>query len=170
VGGDLKLRQITVQTIQANGRYIVRLAGSATDIAGVRSLHPLIVGDVAQALQVGPDLLIVGALETGWIYPTLINSWVNYDASGVFATARFRKAQGIVHVEGLVKDGTAPGVIFQLPAGFRPSSGATNGMHLRSVVGNNGFGRVDINPSGDVSYSVGTNAFVQLGTTFVAEQ
>lgn len=57
-----------------------------------------------------------------WTPPTLLNSWVNfgapYDDAGFF-----KDANGIVHLRGLVKNGSSgSAIIFQLPAGYRPAN------------------------------------------------
>ncbi len=54
-----------------------------------------------------------------WIAPSLSNSWVNY--GGSYSTAGYYKDPlGIVHIRGMVKDGTADTAVFTLPAGYRP--------------------------------------------------
>ena len=56
-----------------------------------------------------------------WIAPTLLNSWVNFDA--VRNTAGYLiEPGGRVWIKGLVKNGTAVAgtAIFTLPVGYRP--------------------------------------------------
>jgi hypothetical protein len=60
-------------------------------------------------------------LADDWIAATLLNSWVNYGAP--YSTARYKKKNGIVYVTGLVKNGTIPAAIFDLPAAYYPSGG-----------------------------------------------
>lgn len=51
--------------------------------------------------------------------PTLLNSWVNF--GGAAKDAGYRKTpDGMVHLEGLVKDGTDQHIL-TLPSGYRPS-------------------------------------------------
>ena len=54
-----------------------------------------------------------------WIAATLVNSWVNYAAT-TNPAGYFKDPFGIVHLRGVVKDGTIPAIVFTLPAGFRP--------------------------------------------------
>ncbi len=92
--------------------------------------------------------------DTGWVTPTLANAWVDY--GGFFATPGYRRINGVVHLKGLVKDGTAS-TIFTLPSDCRP-----NGNRIFSVVANNAFGRVDVQTDGLVNFGPGSNAFVAL--------
>jgi len=94
--------------------------------------------------------------------PAFQNSWVNYDVP-TWGSANFSKdSSGIVHLEGLVMNGTLGAAIFTLPAGYRPAK-----QLLFAVLGNNILGRLDVTPTGAVQFSVGSNAYVQLsGITF----
>ena len=101
--------------------------------------------------------------------PAFQNSWVNFDTA-TFHGARFWKdPTGMVHLEGLVKNGAAaPSTIFTLPAGYRPSNG-----HMFAVVtGNPALGRVDVAATGNVVWQGGgTNVLLTLsGITFRQEQ
>jgi hypothetical protein len=60
--------------------------------------------------------------DTGWAAPSLLNSWVNF--GGAYMVAQYRRKNGIVFVEGVIKGGgSVPGgIIFTLPVGFRPAS------------------------------------------------
>lgn len=85
------------------------------------------------------------------IAPTLMNSWVNY--GGAFTTAGYWKdADGIVHLQGTIKSGTATSAtqLFELPAGYRPPA-TVYGV----VVSNAAFGLVYISSVGSVF--LGTN-------------
>lgn len=61
-------------------------------------------------------------VDSGWQSLTLANSWLNF--GGGYASARYRKVNGIVYIQGTIKSGTvAPGTLLAtLPAGFRPSA------------------------------------------------
>jgi len=52
--------------------------------------------------------------------PAFENKWVN-NGDG-FVAARFKKVNGEIIVQGVVKDGDAGTVIFTLPEGYRPDS------------------------------------------------
>jgi len=99
--------------------------------------------------------------------PAFTNAWVNYGAP--FNTAGFWKdPNGVVHLRGLIMNGTAGVPIFTLPVGYRPA-----GQELLSVVANVGGARVDVRTDGTIIvnsyFSGGTNAFMSLdGITFKA--
>jgi len=58
--------------------------------------------------------------EPSWTAATMLNSWVTY--SSQFNEAAYMKdSLGFVMLRGLVKNGSAPGVVFTLPAGYRPA-------------------------------------------------
>lgn len=79
-------------------------------LAPVQSVNNM-TGDVV--LDLGED--------TGWIEPDLLNNIINYGTE--YQVARFRKKNGVVYVEGLVKGGTNANQrhIFILPVGYRPT-------------------------------------------------
>lgn len=97
------------------------------------------------------------------ISPTLGNGWVNYGSGHKAAT--YRRDNGFVVVEGLVKSGTfsttSTGTIFTLPAGYIP--GAQMIFNQMSDVGQ---ARVDVMTTGDVramaAYNGGSNTWVSL--------
>lgn len=88
---------------------------------------------------------------------TLENSWVNYSAtetSGDFRYARYWKdANGIIHLEGLVKDGvvTAGTTVLTLPVGFRPAGTL---LFLTPASGP-AFARTDVRANGQVTTNTG---------------
>lgn len=90
--------------------------------------------------------------------PAFQNSWVNYDTA-TFQGARFWKdAFDIVHLEGLVKNGTGPpSTIFTLPAGYRPANGI-----LFSTLSNSAVGRIDVAATGNVTFQLGSNVWISL--------
>lgn len=90
------------------------------EVGDTAFLYPLESGDwlafdVASNLDYDFDIHLVGA--TG--EPAFQNSWVNYGL-GQRACRFWKGIDGIVHLEGLVKSGSVPGVIFTLPEGYRP--------------------------------------------------
>ena len=166
----LRRRTGTVTAV-AGASYSVSIGG--TVVAGVRSLVPLVVGDVAEIVFDGPRPLVVGHVDTGWRTvgatggPVFQNSWVN--EGGSWNVARFRKVAGIVHVEGVVKNGTV-GLgwpIFQLPAGYRPGYNKPFAV----IQSPNVVGRVNVESGGSVYVEGGSNVWVSLeGISFVAVQ
>jgi hypothetical protein len=88
--------------------------------------------------------------------PVLQNGWTNYGQ--VMLPAGFYKtADGIVHLEGGVRDGTSS-MIFQLPEGYRPQGlitfmGSGTSNHVEIVITTDGTVNVS---------SVAHNALVSL--------
>lgn len=67
------------------------------------------------------NIIMVG--ETPETPLVLLNSWVDYGGSWSMSPANYRKVGSVVHLEGLIKNGTANNaVIAILPEGFRPST------------------------------------------------
>jgi hypothetical protein len=107
-----------------------------------------------------------------FINATLTNGWSNY-GSGFATAAYYKDKRGIVHLKGLVKNGT--GTIFILPVGYRPekflsfnvlNSDAYGQINIfNGLGGSGGFG------DGEVRVVAGGNAFVSLnGISFRAEK
>ena len=78
-----------------------------------------------------------------------------------------------MHIKGLIRfgtmgDNTTTGVIFVLPAGYRPAKRCI----VMTLGGDNGAARTDVYPTGEITASYGgSNAFRSLdGITFRAEQ
>lgn len=102
---------------------------------------------------------------TGWTNATYTNGWASYGAT--FSPARYIKDDlGVVHLDGLIMNGTMNTSAFTLPAGFRPSY-----TQIYAAVCNpNAIGRLDIQANGSVIPSAGSNVFFSLaGVTFLAE-
>ena len=102
---------------------------------------------------------------TGWTNATYTNSWASY--GGQYPPARYIKDDlGIVHLDGLVMNGTIGLGIFTLPAGFRPAYQ----MIFPVVTHPNTIGRLDIQSNGVVLPATGSNVWFSLsGVTFLAE-
>lgn len=94
-----------------------------------------------------------------------LNGWVAYD-SVLYGGARFYKDPfGIVHLQGMVKNGTIGLSILTLPVDYRPKW-----QSLFDIQSNGALGRLDITPAGDVVCTTGNNAWVSLyGIHFRAE-
>lgn len=97
--------------------------------------------------------------QEAWIAPSLENSWVNF-GGGYTVAGYYKDAFGVVHLKGMVKDGTSlNAVIFTLPAGYRPSeimgfSGVSNDVWTGITVQTDG--------SVAVSEATGSTAFVGI--------
>ncbi len=97
-------------------------------------------------------------IDETYIAPTLLNSWVNY-GSGFSDTGYYKDSAGVVHIKGMVKNGTTTGgtAIFTLPVGYRPSQ-----ILIIPTVSNSAFGQLRINTNGNVEFHSGSNAWFSL--------
>lgn len=87
---------------------------------------------------------------------SFLNGWVNFDAN---RKARYYRANGRVYLEGIIKSGTMNQPAFNLPPGYRITTGDNATFPVNS---NGAFGVVVVNPNGNVAPSSGTNAAVDL--------
>lgn len=117
----------------------------------------------SDSILVGEDWHVVGDVGE----PAFENGWVNY-GGGWTTAAFFKDAYGIVHLKGLVKNGTADTVIFTLPVGYRPSET----MHLPTVSNETANdSTLNIVPDGTVKQRTGGQSYFSLDhITFRAEQ
>lgn len=99
--------------------------------------------------------------DTGWIPVTAFqNGWVNFDAR----TAVYRRINGIVYLQGIVKNGVVGGAtaIFTLPAGFRPRANVLADTNF-PITSNGAFGIVAVDgTSGNVIAQAGSSAYMDL--------
>jgi len=104
--------------------------------------------------------------DTGWLYPTFQNGWVNYDT--YYGPTRYRRVNNIVMIEGLVKSGTigSNSSVFTLPAGFRPATRILSS----TTTSPNAHARLEITPSGNVIPYTGSSTWYSVWCSFVAEQ
>lgn len=110
---------------------------------------------------------------SGWIMPTLLNGWVNYDGLRYSDAGFMKDSIGYVHLRGMISGGAMnPGVvIFKLPEGYRPKKHVMIG-----AVCSDGEipypALVNVSPNGDVSLTrIGYNRFLSLYLPpFSAEQ
>lgn len=95
--------------------------------------------------------------------PAFLNAWVNF-GSGNSVTAYYRDPFGVVHLKGVVKNGTMATTIFILPPGYRPQE-----ISIFPAWSNAAFGGLLINPTGAVVANTGSNvSFCLDGVTFRA--
>lgn len=89
--------------------------------------------------------------------PAFQNSWVNYGSG--YGDAAFRKRpDGVVELAGMVKSGTANGVIFTLPAGYRPvRPGFTGDMFIPGAASDT-FSQIRVRADGSVFPFGGTQS------------
>jgi hypothetical protein len=140
--------------------YVTLAASPTTANERVLAVDPTLTltdGGAGNAVTLGL------AAPEAFIAPTLLGAWANY-GSPFNPPGYYKDKAGIVHLRGLVMSGAVPSAIFTLPAGYRPAN-----QELFAVAANNAFGRVDVLPSGDVQFSLGSSAYVSLdGITFRA--
>lgn len=94
-----------------------------------------------------------------WTPLTLVNGWVPYDTGG-HSQPRVRKINGIVEVQGLIKNGSQNADCASLPPPFRPDGGNL----IFDSFGADGTtgGRVDVWTNGAVIQRGGGNAYFSL--------
>lgn len=101
-------------------------------------------------------------VQQAWIAPTLGNSWVNFDAVNYNPAGYFKDTLGIVHLKGIIKDGTITSAAFTLPVGYRPPK-----IEWHAVMSNGAFGYCTVSSDGQVIPQAGNNASFSLdGITF----
>lgn len=95
----------------------------------------------------GDVVLGLGGDDSGWTEPSLENGFLNFSTVW-YEAVRYRKKNGVVYIEGLIKEGAANGVLFTLPPEFRPSKS----MMFSNIcyTGTYTVGRVDISANGNV--------------------
>lgn len=98
---------------------------------------------------------VVPGDDTGWITPTLLNSWSNLGSG--YVAARYRRLNGIVYVQGTVTGGTVTSGtnILNLPAGFRSSATMQFPVATTSA---SGAARIEMAADGNIKTSTGVSA------------
>ena len=101
---------------------------------------------------------LTNAVES-WTAPTLLNSWVNYNALSDQIAGYKKDPFGWVQLRGIVKSGTvgAGTPIFTLPSGYRPPKTVRF-----AVASNDLFGYCAVDSSGNVLAVQGSNAYFDL--------
>jgi hypothetical protein len=142
-------------------------------MVGIGTSNPASLLDVAGNLNVSGNITLGGTFNYNGSFVNespislpMSNGWVNY-GSGFQGATYYKDRNGIVHLEGLIKNGTS-NVIAVLPAGYRPGAAQI----FIGVNGYAGFARIDVNPNGTVSaVAPYTNGYLSLsGITFRATQ
>lgn len=158
------MRLGTVTAIDAPTRTVsITVGGEAVSSTGWHYLNGYAptVGDVVVLVWMGPDAWVLGKLDIlsdpAWINFTgtgvggFSNGWVSFSAS---PSAGYRRVGTHVYLRGglLNTDATqavSGKVMATLPLGYRPS-GPVRRSSLFIQGGVNGWGRVDINTSGQI--------------------
>ncbi|WP_420574451.1 hypothetical protein [Kordia sp.] len=117
--------------------------------------------------QTGAVTVVTSGSDSGWQNALLQNGIQNYSI-GSYGNAKYRKKDGVVYIEGLVRNGTPTGSqtqIFTLPVGYRPSTR----LILSTIVSGNVMRRIDISQTGQViCYDYNTTWTSIAGLTFLA--
>jgi len=89
-------------------------------------------------------------IQEGWTAASYSNSWVDF-GSGFAGAQYYKDPNGVVHIQGLVKSGSAGNAtIFTLPAGYRPQERLMFATYVMT-----GVARLDINSDGTVVMPTG---------------
>lgn len=141
---------------------ITSIDGTAANLSGTPALPDGTTATTQAAGDNSTKLATTAFINTmqAWQAPTLLNSWANY-GSGQSDAGYFKDPFGIVHLKGLIKDGSTA-VIFTLPAGYRIQA---TGRWL--CISGAGYAYVSVSSGGDVTleaYVGGSNAGVDLST------
>lgn len=111
-------------------------------MAGLRKRRPGLVYPIRE------DWHYVG--ETG--EPAFNSTWDNVSVDKYNLAFRIRET-GVVDVQGLVLDGGAgPGLVFTLPAGYRPSNRTYSTLQVHAAAPYYAPGWVVIDPDGTVTF------------------
>jgi microcystin-dependent protein len=102
--------------------------------------------------------------DSGWTAVTLLNGWVDYDANYSPSSGLYiRKIGNIVHMRGLIKNGTISAPAFVLPAGWIPSINL-----IFSTASYSAFGELRVYSNSNVVPNAGNNGWFSLSCTFFA--
>lgn len=107
---------------------------------------------------------------SAWVTPALLNSWVAFGAP--HQALRYRKINGVVYVQGFVKNGVgaAATIIVTLPAGFRPAATITSTQTVGPGPAWTGA-RVDVDSAGNVQIgqTLGSTSYLGINLVFPAD-
>ena len=153
IGGDLAGSLPEPSVVGLRGR------GIATNVPAA---------DNVLAFKTATGLWTPSSGSGDWVTPTLLNSWVDF--AGTFSAAQYRKDHsGVVHLKGLIKDGTTTGgtIIFTLPTGHRP---ADDEVFVVSISPDGASGRIDVDANGDVVVRLAHASYTSLnGIRFLGD-
>lgn len=97
---------------------------------------------------------------SSWSTLTLLSPWAVY--GGEWAVPRYRKIDGIVYLEGLIRSTVVPpssALIATFPVGFRPPG---NTLFVAHSADPYTVARIDVNTSGSVVYVNGSVGYISL--------
>jgi hypothetical protein len=82
----------------------------------------------------------------------MLNNWVNFYSPDVEKVRYWKTPDNIIHIEGLLKDGTVGSPAFILPAGYRPPV-----ERIISTTANSAFAQMTVKTDGNVRPHTGVN-------------
>ncbi len=152
-----------IVSAQTGNTYTINLRGDTTAVAGVRSMVPLVANDVVWCLRKGSFILVINHQDTGWVAAGFGGAWVAYDAATF--PVQYRKVNGIVYVQGLIKNGANGTAAFTLSAGYRPAKT----LYIATTAAD-AFGEVTISSNGNITPQTGSTVWHSLANvSFPAE-
>jgi hypothetical protein len=102
---------------------------------------------------------------------TLLNAWINFNASFYETAGYYKDIDGVVHLKGVISSGTTTSgtPLFTLPADYRPAL-IRQYLCANDSAGTAVFGEVRIdNATGNVTIQRGANTYLSLdGISFVS--
>lgn len=104
-------------------------------------------GTQAISIDASGDLTFTGSntvtpTDSGWIQATLNSTWTHY--GDPYGPVKYRKIGNIVNMQGITNENDT-GVVFTLPAGYRPEVQIIIAAQMQ-----NALGRLDIQKDGSV--------------------
>jgi hypothetical protein len=170
-GGSPTVTWVAPYAVAAGGILPVATLAALNLITGWLEARAVVFADVISTNNAdyrwNGSAWVAALADTGWIAAPLVNGWVSY--GGAYMVAQYRRRNGIVHVEGVIKGGgsVAGGVIFNLPVGFRPSAY----IQRVAIIPGTATSSIELGPVGNiVQGSTGiSSASTGISFTFIAE-
>ena len=151
--------QVTVGTNLVTTNSLIDGAVSTNKLANLAVSSAKLADTAVTTVKLANNAVTAAKIETQqlWVTPAMQNSWTNYDTT-YNPPGYFKDSLGIVHLRGLIKNGTNT-LIFTLPVGYRPYLR----ILINTITASNNFCRLDITPDGQVIAGAGySNAWMSL--------
>lgn len=179
------IEAIHTPTSALNGQFVTRLSGfvqvtneTIFDLQWAQSVSSTVDATLLRGAEIkflrndAVALLGTTIADADWIEiaSPYKNGWVEFDTGRTIRYRRF--ADGLVLVQGAVKDGTvgsnvldATGTDNSLPAGYRPD----NTLHF-PCNSNDAFGAFTVSETGVLDTRAGSNVFLIINCAYYADQ
>lgn len=138
------------------------IASSASTTANILEVQPLLPG-ISNSVggNTFEGTLLAGANNNDpqqfYVPASFLNSWVAFGGVLYQQPKYWIDGAGVVHLTGVIKNGTMGSSAFLLPAGFRPSK-----EEIFAIVSNDAFARIHVQADGNVVPKGGSNVYVSL--------